>query len=85
MHKIFLILVLVVTTSCASSTEPLEPEKKLESQIDLDSPTFFRLVEGNIERRSTSGRYFSTDSRIGEDFSQIRGNAYTKFNNFMHR
>jgi hypothetical protein len=85
MHKIFLILVLVVTTSCASSTEPLEPEKKLESQIDLDSPTFFRLVEGNIERRSTSGRYFSTDSRIGEDFSQIRGNAYTNFNNFMRR
>ena len=85
MHKIFLILVLVVTTSCASSTVPLEPEKKLESQIDLDSPTFFRLVEGNIERRSTSGRYFSTDSRIGEDFSQIRGNAYTNFNNFMRR
>jgi short subunit fatty acids transporter len=64
LKKIALLIVLVLMTSCTSSTKPNAEEITSVDQVYLDSPTNFRIVKGNIERRAKSGSFFSSDSRV---------------------
>lgn len=83
LKKIALLIVLVLMTSCTSSTKPNAEEITSVDQVYLDSPTSFRIVKGNIERRAKSGSFFSSDSRVEKDFDPIRVKAYASFQEFL--
>lgn len=83
MKKIAVLVALVLLTSCTSSSESGSEKVKSSDQVNLSSPTIFRLVDGSLERRSESGTYFSGDSRGENDFAATRVKAYSNFKEFL--
>ena len=83
LKKFALLVVLALMTSCSTSSEPKVQKSTSVDRVYLDSPTYFRLVDGSLERRAISGSYFGSDSRVERDFDPIRVKAYSSFREFL--
>lgn len=55
--------------------------QKIADQIVSKQEIYYRLNNGELERRAFSGAYFKSDSRSVKNFSPVRAKAYTEMNN----
>lgn len=83
LKRLAIVIALVLLTSCTSPTDTENYSSRVKDQVALSSPTYFRLVDGQLERRATSGEYFSKDSRSKQEFDPIRVKAYSNFRSYL--
>lgn len=64
----------------ASTPSPTPTAKPISDQLSFKDSMIYRIVDGQLERKSQDGVFFSTDSRLVSAINPVRAKAYSEIN-----